>query len=83
MESYKRNIIDALINGGINNKTLLKIDDAIQWAWNHWNKELIDTYYSGDKKPELPTTEFIEEWVENEDFEADDYDVEYLKELFA
>lgn len=83
MESYKRNIIDALINGGINNKTLLKIDDAIQWAWNHWNKELIDTYYSGDKKPELPTTEFIEEWVENEDFEAEDYDVEYLKELFA
>lgn len=83
MESYKRNIIDALINGGINNKTLLKIDDAIQWAWNHWNKELIDTYYSGDKKPELPTTEFIEEWVENADFEADGYDVEYLKELFT
>lgn len=83
MESYKRNIIDALINGGINNKTLLKIDDAIQWAWNHWNKELIDTYYSGDKKPELPTAKFIEEWVENADFEADGYDVEYLKELFT
>lgn len=82
METYKRNIIDALINGGLTNKTLLKIDDAIQWSWNHWEEDIISTYYTG-KKPELPTTEFIEEWVENEDFEADGYDVEYLKELFT
>lgn len=84
METYKRTIADKLINNEINNnRTLERIDEAIQWSWNHWDEDIITTYYNGDKKPELPTTEFIEEWVENEDFEADDYDVEYLKELFA
>lgn len=82
MENYKKAIADALINGVLNNKTLLKIDDAIQWSWNHWEEDIISTYYTG-KKPELPTAKFIKEWVDSYDFDADGYDVEYLKELFT
>lgn len=82
MENYKKRIIDTLINGGLTNRTIIKIDDAIQWSWNHWDENIISTYYTGDK-PELPTADFIENWVENEDFEADGYDVEYLKYLFS
>lgn len=81
METYKRTIADKLINNEINNRTLERIYDAIQWSWIHWNDYIISTYYTGDK-PELPTNDFIEEWVENADFDADGYDVEYLKELF-
>lgn len=83
METYKINIADKLIKGDISNsKLLLKIDDGVQWSWNHWDEDVIATYYDGDEKPETPTDEFIKEWVQNTDFEADGYDVKYLKEVF-
>lgn len=84
MENYKKNIANKLIEGNIyNSRVLQRIDDAIQYSWNEWDESIIASYYGGDEKPELPTSEFIIEWIENEDFEADGYDVEYLKELFS
>jgi len=83
MKTYKRIISDRIVNNEINNNRNLEgIDAAIQYAWNNWDEEIVSTYYTGDK-PELPTSEFIIEWIENTDFEADGYDVEYLKEQFG
>src|SRR5690625_5077845 len=83
METYKRNIADRLINNEIhNNRTLENIDEAIQYAWNNWDADIVSTYYTG-QKPALPNAEFIENWIDNEDFDADGDDVEYLKEQFS
>ena len=57
-----------------------KIDDAIQWAWDNWDSNILKTYYEGEK-PSLPTESFIYQWVDNEDFEADGYDMEELSQL--
>lgn len=84
METYKRIIADRIINNEINNnRTLQRIASSIQYSWNEWDESIIASYYGGDEKPELPTDDFIENWVENEDFEVDGYDVEYLKYLFS
>ena len=72
-------IIENLI---FDNKTVDKINEAIQYAWNNWDADIVAPFYDG-AKPELPTDEFIIDWVDNWDFEADGYDGEYLKEIFA
>lgn len=58
-----------------------EIDRSIQWAWDNWDDDIINTYYTGEK-PSLPTEVFIYEWVENEDFQADGFDMEELLNLF-
>lgn len=87
MEAYKITIANNLINGTGNltsseHAQMSKISEAVDYAWKNWDEEVLQTYYEGDK-PEQPTEEFINQWVENEDFEADGYDVEHLKEIFA
>lgn len=86
MEGYKQEII-RIVNA-INNGYLMgncpyevkKVDIAIQWAWDNWEEKIISTYYEGDK-PKFPPLNFIENWVENEDFEADGFNMDVLKEL--
>lgn len=68
-------------------KMLDKISAAIGYAWEQWDEELLVSYFDphgdGIAKPELPTNEFILNWLENEDFAADGYNMDYLKELFC
>ncbi|MDO9554546.1 hypothetical protein [Rhodonellum sp.] len=88
MEKYKMTIAKKLINGfWVLNSTreyaqISKISEAVDYAWNNWDEAVLKTYYEGEK-PEQPTEEFINHWIENEDFEADGYDVDALKEIFA
>lgn len=48
-----------------NQKAYDRITDAIWWAWGNWDKNVLTTYYTGEK-PEEPTYEFRRQWVENE-----------------
>ena len=86
MEAYKITIKNNLINGNWNltssqHAEMSSISDDLDYAWNNWDEEILRTYYEGEK-PEQPTEEFVKVWVDNEDFEADGYDVDRLKELF-
>lgn len=87
MENYKIEIarqLNQLNNGsfGVFSDTLRNIDNAVQWAWENWDKDVISSYYL-EEKPERPTENFINEWVDNADFEADGYNVENLIDLFG
>lgn len=87
MEAYKNTIARNLINGNHSlsaeqQKQQDRISAAIEYAWNHWDNEIVATYYEGEK-PQFANADFIENWVDNEDFEADGYDVDRLKELFG
>lgn len=89
MEAYKNQILAHLLNPfSANAKQQIQIDKisaAISWAWANWSTHITDSYYFGNtqEKPAAPQADFITDWIENEDFEADRYDVYYLKELFA
>lgn len=87
METYKKNLIAIFQNGSQSlserqYKIFNKISDGVEYAWNNWDDDIIATYYEGEK-PEFSPINFIENWIDNEDFEADGYDVEELKELFG
>lgn len=88
MENYKKNIA-AIFQAGNQNlneeqyRVFNEISDAVDYAWNNWDESIISTYHEGIEKPEYPTPEFIEQWIENEDFEAAGYDVDRLKNLFG
>lgn len=86
MSSYKSTIASLLSNSShvteAQQKTFEKIEQGVLYAWNNWDAGILATYYTGEK-PEEPTAAFVENWVDNEDFDADGYDVEHLKELFA
>lgn len=84
--SYKKRITEILTSRNESlsvdqQKTIDKISDGVEYAWKNWDADITATYYSGDK-PETAPANFIENWVDNEDLEADGYDVERLKDLF-
>lgn len=86
METYKKNIVTIFLTGtqSLNERQhalFSKISDAVSYAWNNWDDNIIATYYQGEK-PEFAPIDFVEEWISNEDFEADGYNVEELEELF-
>lgn len=86
LEPYKQEVIGLLISLnhgvgiGIIPEQIRKIDESVCWAWDNWDENIVSTYYSGEK-PKFPTEDFINQWVENEDFEADGFDIEFLKTL--
>ena len=63
-------------------RIVAKISDGIDYAWNNWDDEIVKAHYEGNTKPVDAPASFIQEWIENEDFSADNYDVEGLKEIF-
>lgn len=84
--NFRTAISAAIANGNYTLETeksriLDKITTAINWAWENWEDSIVKTFYEGEK-PERPTAEFVEQWIYNEDFEADGYDEEQLKNLF-
>lgn len=84
MESYKNTIAKNLIHGNwtaSQHWAMCKISNAVDYAWNNWDEKILAKYYKGEK-PEYPTAEFIYDWVEDEDFEADGFNVSYLKFTF-
>ena len=87
MEAYKETLAQILINGksGLSvsqQKNIDKISESIEYAWNHWGADVIESYFEGDK-PAYPNASFVNSWIDNEDFEVDGYDVNELKALFA
>ncbi|RYF90671.1 MAG: hypothetical protein EOO03_03150 [Chitinophagaceae bacterium] len=84
---YKKNLIKNLIHGSYNLSAaqymvLEKVRNAIDFAWNDWEVELLASHYDGEK-PERPTHSFIALWVELEDFSASGYNESHLQELFC
>jgi len=52
----------------VNDNTLAShVNENVQWAWDNWAIDF-STYFEGQEKPERYTQEFMEEWIENEDF---------------
>ena len=41
------------------------LSECIGYAWNNWESNIIETYYSGEK-PYYANEEFICDWIENE-----------------
>ena len=83
---YKAAIIKSFNLGTYTNERMYqlksRISDAINYAWSDWDNEYLKTYYEGEK-PKSPTEEFIENWIQNEDFEeAWASDIEEIKKLF-
>lgn len=89
MEAYKNEILAHLLSpsnaNSVQQNQLDKIYEGISYAWTNWVTDITDGYYKDNtqEKPAEPQAEFITDWITNEDFEADGYDVEYLKEIFA
>ncbi len=87
MENYKMNLASNLINGNYSlsvaqQKAQDGISSMIEYAWNNWDDSIVATYFTGPK-PRFANAGFIENWLDNEDFEADGFDVNNLKDLFS
>ena len=55
----------------VNDNTLAaQVNENVQWAWDNWDIDL-SSYYEGLEKPECYTKEFMEQWIDNEDFETE------------
>lgn len=54
---------------------LAPIEKAVLYAWENWEPHIIANY-SG-------YPEFVENWLDNEDFQADGFDEEHLEGLFG
>jgi len=86
MEDFKERIYNELINRSSfkteeQQKLLDKVSEGIEYAWNHWDAKVIATYYY-TVKPLFATVEFIQNYIENEDFEANGFDVKTIKTIF-
>lgn len=62
-------------------KIIDRVRASIEYAWKNWDEDVIASYYAGDK-PQDPNDAFIQNWIENEDFEAAGFDKDYLKTIF-
>jgi hypothetical protein len=88
MNTYKSKILFNLLNGDAflsiaQQKMHDKIAEAVNYSWNNWDANIIATYHPGVEKPEHPTKEFVENWIENEPFSEDGFDEDRLIELFG
>lgn len=86
---YKQKLIEILTAPEARNylteeqfRIVRKIDDGINYAWGNWDEKLLRSYYAGNVKPGDIPDAFVKEWIENEDFEADGYEVRGLQEIF-
>jgi hypothetical protein len=52
------------------NSLAAHVNENIQWAWNNWDIDF-SLYFEGNEKPERYTVAFMEEWIENEDFDTE------------
>ena len=52
------------------NSLAAHVSEAIQWAWDNWTVDFTP-YFEGSEKPETYTVAFMEEWIENEDFDTE------------
>ena len=57
-------------NHANDNSLVAHVNENIQWAWDNWKIDFSD-YFEGSEKPEIYTTSFMEEWIENEDFDSE------------
>lgn len=57
------------------------LKERISEAWEIWDLSILTDFFEG-AKPELPTSSFIEDFIENEDLE-EIWKISYLTELFA
>ena len=59
----------ASCNHANDNTLAAHVNENIQWAWDNWTVDLSD-YFEGEK-PENYTKDFMEDWIDNEDFESE------------
>ena len=59
------------------------IRNKIQEAWELWDDETTSPFWESEKKPSHYTYSFADNWIDNEDFDADGYDENALDELFS
>ena len=52
------------------NSLAAHVSENIQWAWDNWTIDFTN-YFKGSKKPETYTVAFMEEWIDNEDFDTE------------
>ncbi|MDM1057899.1 hypothetical protein [Myroides odoratimimus] len=52
------------------NSLAAHVNQNIQWAWDNWEVENVKDYYEG-QKPEIYTPEFMNDWIDNEDFDTE------------
>ena len=57
---------------------LNKISEGIDYAWNNWDKDIVEAYYVGEN-PSSVNVEFIKDYINNQDFNTDGFDEDYLK----
>lgn len=62
---------------------LERICDDIDYAWNMWPHEDLSQYFVTGGKPTTVPIAFISDWIYDEDFEADGYDVDLLHSLWG
>jgi hypothetical protein len=60
--------------------TFKRVDSMIQWAWVHWDDYVTSTFHTGVKPEDAPAA-FALQYIENEDFEADGFDVEEIERI--
>ena len=54
----------------VNDNTLAAhVNENIQWAWDNWTIDF-SNYFEGEK-PENYTKDFMEDWIDSEDFESE------------
>lgn len=88
MQEFKQAILEIFRSEDFCNLDLRQIEimhsinQRIEYSWNEWDYDLISPYFE-DNKPEWATIEFIEEWIENEDFEAGGFNEAELHILFV
>lgn len=70
IQQLKENVKNELVknNLGYTNDGSIydRVNQAIQWAWDNWEADILSTFYEGEK-PESYTYDFMVDWVDNED----------------
>jgi hypothetical protein len=59
------------------------IRNMIQEAWEIWPDDATKEFWGQQLKPANYTGSFAENWIDNEDFDADGYDEQELDHLFG
>ena len=73
-------------NYGINNFYQITdlVQNCISEAWDNWSDDLTKEFWGSKRKPKSFTDSFRDSWIENNDFEADGFDVVSIrKQLVA
>ena len=71
VEQLREELKNTLIKSGLNHvndgSLAARVNENIQWAWDNWESECLKGYFTGEKPTDY-TEEFMNDWIDNEDF---------------